>query len=975
MLIAALLFARAALKAQQAGGADVINARAAQDLLLQKSYTTEPGGVSEDDLWQVLVLAGMRDAAPAKWSGSIEVVNGELHRVQGYRFELPDRVLPQGGWEFTTQRNQIYMNSPIEGPKGEKPEIRILPKGLLIQGAGSDATSLILRTNQGPCTVAPMRFAFGEVHPCAEGGATIRRIPAQTDLSGTELRAHDFPDIAAGSDGALWAVWSSYHDRQEELNLRRYKDGKWTRLIPVPRAAADVWRPHVAVDETNRPWLIWSQQVKGNWDLYAMPWNDNAWGDLVRVTSDPLPDIEPAIARAPDGTIYIVWQSLADRHSHVRLKYLRKGRWSETVQVTNAAADDWMPAVAAGSDGRVWIAWDRYNDSFDVYARSYSAGDGLGPEMAIGATARYEVNASVAVDRQNRPWIAWEEGGDNWGKDLGAMAPHPIGAPLGGPRSVRAVCRDGGAWKAAPALPSSDALNSGNTSDSDPLLFVDPNGSVWMAWKRRYSHMTLPNPSGPSVSYRNSVHWETYLAHLAGDSWTEPIPLASSWTRKSTRMGLTATSQRLWAFWPSESREWAFSSRPHLSRVIAGSVTLPPAGAPPVLTAYSTASAPGNGAERAQVEAIRNHRVQAGGATLRIVRGDLHRHTELSQDVGGLDDGSLPEFYRYMIDAAAMDFGASTDHQGGGTGYWNFMTQKMADMYLFPQRFVTLYAYERNMGNPFGHRNILHITRNYSIVPFFQKIDPRFMLPDTPDGELLTFNSMSFGGAVANDTKLLYEELRKDGGIAIPHTSATDSMGTDWADNDPKIDKLVEIYQGARQNYEAKNAPRGIKDGEEAKALGGFQDAGLVWNAWKKGYRIGTIASSDHYSTHMSYAMVYTPAMTRQAIFDAIGKRHTYGATDNIVLEFWLGEHFMGDEFTASAPRTIRVKVRGTAAVSAVHIVRDAQYVYKVAPNRPDVDFEYRDVDTRAGAHWYYVRVEQSNGELAWSSPIWVNYR
>ena len=71
--------------------------------------------------------------------------------------------------------------------------------------------------------------------------------------------------------------------------------------------------------------------------------------------------------------------------------------------------------------------------------------------------------------------------------------------------------------------------------------------------------------------------------------------------------------------------------------------------------------------------------------------------------------------------------------------------------------------------------------------------------------------------------------------------------------------------------------------------------------------------------------MVYTPAMTRQAIFDAIGKRHTYGATDNIILEFWLGDHFMGDDFTASEPQKLRVRVRGTGPVENVHVIRDAQ--------------------------------------------------
>ena len=40
-----------------------------------------------------------------------------------------------------------------------------------------------------------------------------------------------------------------------------------------------------------------------------------------------------------------------------------------------------------------------------------------------------------------------------------------------------------------------------------------------------------------------------------------------------------------------------------------------------------------------------------------------------------------------------------------------------------------------------------------------------------------------------------------------------------------------------------------------------------------------------------------------------------------------------------------------------------------------DAEFEYRDNDVGPGEHWYYVRVEQQNGELAWSSPIWVRYR
>ena len=32
----------------------------------------------------------------------------------------------------------------------------------------------------------------------------------------------------------------------------------------------------------------------------------------------------------------------------------------------------------------------------------------------------------------------------------------------------------------------------------------------------------------------------------------------------------------------------------------------------------------------------------------------------------------------------------------------------------------------------------------------------------------------------------------------------------------------------------------------------------------------------------------------------------------------------------------------------------------------------WHDRDKRTGADWYYVRVTQHNGHMAWSSPIWV---
>jgi hypothetical protein len=38
------------------------------------------------------------------------------------------------------------------------------------------------------------------------------------------------------------------------------------------------------------------------------------------------------------------------------------------------------------------------------------------------------------------------------------------------------------------------------------------------------------------------------------------------------------------------------------------------------------------------------------------------------------------------------------------------------------------------------------------------------------------------------------------------------------------------------------------------------------------------------------------------------------------------------------------------------------------------MNFAYTDADTKSGEAYYYVRVQQQNGQIAWSSPIWVKY-
>jgi hypothetical protein len=221
------------------------------------------------------------------------------------------------------------------------------------------------------------------------------------------------------------------------------------------------------------------------------------------------------------------------------------------------------------------------------------------------------------------------------------------------------------------------------------------------------------------------------------------------------------------------------------------------------------------------------------------------------------------------------------------------------------------------------------------------------------------------------DTKLLYAYLKHFGGICASHTSGT-NMGTDWRDNNPEFEPVVEIYQGHRHNYEHFGAPRSPTAETQ---IGGYQPAGFVWNALEKGYRLGFQSSSDHISTHMSYAIVLAEDASPQGLIEGFKRRHCYAATDNILLIVRSGDHLMGDVFTAKERPQLVIEAHGTAPIAKLHIVRDNKYLYSVEPNEIEVRRTFTDMDAQPGkTSYYYVRVEQDDGNLAWASPMWITY-
>lgn len=74
-------------------------------------------------------------------------------------------------------------------------------------------------------------------------------------------------------------------------------------------------------------------------------------------------------------------------------------------------------------------------------------------------------------------------------------------------------------------------------------------------------------------------------------------------------------------------------------------------------------------------------------------------------------------------------------------------------------------------------------------------------------------------------------------------------------------------------------------------------------------------------------------------------------------------------------PLTICWLICGWVSISWARVSAfNNKVVYSIRGQGPEVKFVWTDNDPLAGRNYFYVRVEQKDGQLCWSSPIWVEY-
>ena len=371
--------------------------------------------------------------------------------------------------------------------------------------------------------------------------------------------------------------------------------------------------------------------------------------------------------------------------------------------------------------------------------------------------------------------------------------------------------------------------------------------------------------------------------------------------------------------------------------------------------------------------------------------GDLHSHSRISPD--GIGSGD----FEYARDVAQLDFFASTEHSDDDGSWdrrtkgdaitaeeWEHVRSRVQELHE-PGVFVTLLGYECSLRG--GHHNV--IFRSLDGVPW-------------PAHRLGTASA-------------LWQKLKTGEAITIPHhlglqpgRLATRTPGPghqqitsarkfthrgpkfDWTTpHDPVLRPALEIYSGhgTSESYDPSDplSYENVRFAPSRSAEGPH----YARDAWAKGHRMGVVAASDTHSArpgqhHTGLTAVLADELSREAIFDGLAARRSYGTTgQRIILDFRVGAAPIGSQVRISGSLTgsVLIAAPGDIRLAEVMALREGETAWRTIARWEDpgrllkASFEEPPPDESVV---YYLRAElqQTYGgrvARAWSSPIWVD--
>lgn len=258
--------------------------------------------------------------------------------------------------------------------------------------------------------------------------------------------------------------------------------------------------------------------------------------------------------------------------------------------------------------------------------------------------------------------------------------------------------------------------------------------------------------------------------------------------------------------------------------------------------------------------------------------------------------------------------------------------------------------------------------------------------------------------AKSNSLKKIYKSFSPKDFISIPTFTMGKGFEFDFKNFNEDFERVVEIYNswGSSECSKDNGNTRPI----QAPSRKGIQESseGAILSALKSNKRFGFVAGglddrgiysgfydSDQEQYSPGLTAIISKEHTRNSLFESLYNRSCYATTGKrIILGIYVAGIPMGSEVnTVEKPgliynRHLSGYVAGTTKLESIEIIRNGDILTKFEPNDYHYHYTYDDMsplseicidnkDKTSPFIFYYLRVKQEDGHIAWSSPIWVD--
>jgi len=340
--------------------------------------------------------------------------------------------------------------------------------------------------------------------------------------------------------------------------------------------------------------------------------------------------------------------------------------------------------------------------------------------------------------------------------------------------------------------------------------------------------------------------------------------------------------------------------------------------------------------------------------SLRVLWADLHGHSGLSDGTGTPED-----YFRYARDVSGLDVVALTDHDHWGMQPLSVHPQlweeirRETELFHRPGEFVTLLGYEWTSWIH-GHRHVLYFSDQGRVL---SSVDPKFESP-----------------------LQLWEALRGSEALTFAHHSAGGPVATNWQiAPDPELEPVTEIVS-VHGSSEALDSPAVIY----SPVVGNF-----VRDVLNRGFQLGFVGSGDGHDGHPGLAhlnatsgglaAILSEDLNRNGVLEAMRARRVYATNGpRILLQANLAGHTMGSTidvraFNDQSPenRSLEVVATGVDVLQKIDLIRSGELAESVTCGDSRCSASLAVEDLKAG-EYLYLRVVQTDGGAAWSSPFFL---